>query len=221
MSIKDEYKVIPIPSGQTHDWLLNKHYAKRIPSISYAFGLYDSNNDLQGICTFGRTAFYEPSLICGEENKNIVYELNRLCVNDGQPPNALSYFVSSCIKLLPCPSILISYSDEAQGHLGHIYQATNWLYTGYGVGSINYITSIGRLSRSGMRNRETRKQEIPEIFSIESGSIKHRYVYFWGNKTQINAMKCKLKYPTLPYPKGDNKRYDASYQPEIQQVLFV
>jgi len=32
-----------IDSFETYDWLLNKHYAKRIPSISYAFGLYIDN----------------------------------------------------------------------------------------------------------------------------------------------------------------------------------
>ena len=39
MSIKDKYYVESIDSRETYDWLLNKHYAKRIPSISYAFGL--------------------------------------------------------------------------------------------------------------------------------------------------------------------------------------
>ena len=40
MSIKEKYKVTSIDSNITHDWLLNKHYAKRLPSISFAFGLY-------------------------------------------------------------------------------------------------------------------------------------------------------------------------------------
>ena len=33
-------KVMSIDKKQSYDWLLNKHYAKRIPSISYCFGLY-------------------------------------------------------------------------------------------------------------------------------------------------------------------------------------
>lgn len=32
--------VKPIKSFECREWLLNKHYAKRMPSISYAFGLY-------------------------------------------------------------------------------------------------------------------------------------------------------------------------------------
>ena len=53
MSIKNSYTVESIPKHETHDWLLFKHYAKRIPSISYAFGLFN-NGSLIGVCTFGR-----------------------------------------------------------------------------------------------------------------------------------------------------------------------
>ena len=215
----DGFEVLAIPSSETYDWLLYKHYAHRIPSISYAFGLYD-NGVLVGVCTFGRTAFNEPSYLCGEEYSNIVYELNRLCINDNHKANALSYFVSTCLKMLPKPLIVISYSDSGQGHYGYIYQATNWIYTGTGAGAVNYITSIGKLSRSGMRNRETRGQDIPEIYSIEKGTVKHRYVYFIGDKRQVRDMKKNLKYSIEPYPKGESKRYDASYKPITQGLLL-
>ena len=39
MSIKEKYSVKSIKPSETYDWLKNKHYAKRIPSISYAIGL--------------------------------------------------------------------------------------------------------------------------------------------------------------------------------------
>jgi hypothetical protein len=44
-------KVLPIKSEEAVPWILQKHYAKRLPSISYAFGLYE-NNDLVGIVTY-------------------------------------------------------------------------------------------------------------------------------------------------------------------------
>ena len=40
MSIKDIYTVDSIKSSETYDWLLNKHYMKRLTCISYAFGLF-------------------------------------------------------------------------------------------------------------------------------------------------------------------------------------
>ena len=49
---------------------------------------------------------------------------------------------------------------------------------------------------------------------------KHRYVYVLSNaKTKSKIMSEKL-FEIKPYPKGDNKRYDASYQPAIQTSLF-
>ena len=60
-------KVIKIQAEQTHDWLLRKHYAKRIPQITDAFGLYDGKV-LIGVVTYGKPA--TPMLckgVCGEE----------------------------------------------------------------------------------------------------------------------------------------------------------
>ena len=52
MSLFDKYKVKSIPKNQTTEWLLKKHYAHRIPSIVYSFGLYDGIH-LVGVCTYG------------------------------------------------------------------------------------------------------------------------------------------------------------------------
>ena len=97
MSIKNKYKVTSIQSNQTYEWLLKKHYAKRVPSISYAFGLYEGAI-LIGVMTIGKPA--SPSLcngVCGEQFTEYVYELNRLCVQDGLEKNVLSHFVASSL----------------------------------------------------------------------------------------------------------------------------
>jgi hypothetical protein len=72
----DNYNVVQIPPNITHEWLLKKHYAHRIPQICYAFGLYDSDKILQGVATFGIPA-------SGFKFDCQVYEFNRLvCKND-------------------------------------------------------------------------------------------------------------------------------------------
>ena len=56
MSIKDKYYVDSIDSRETYDWLLNKHYAKRVPQIVSSFGLYKEElgyKTLIGVCTYG------------------------------------------------------------------------------------------------------------------------------------------------------------------------
>jgi len=210
---KSKFHILSIDSYQTYDWLLHKHYAKRIPSISFAFGLYDENNIMQGVITYGKPA--SPSLcdgVCGVENRDYVYELNRLCVNDGLPNNTLSFFVAKSLKALP-PLIIVSYADTAQNHNGYIYQATNWIYTG----ATKERTDIG--SEDGSHSRHYDKS-IDYTKNRKFRSSKHRYINFTGSKKQKKYWRSCLKYEICDYPKGENIRYDASYKPSVQARLF-
>lgn len=208
----ENYSVKPIPSKETYDWLLNKHYAHRIPRISYAFGLYDDNK-LVGVCTFGMPANnFLCEGICGVEYKNIVVELNRLVI-ECDKTNILSFFVGKCIKYLDRPKIIVSYADNGNGHHGYIYQATNFLFTGTTAERTEIFTGNGKHSRHYNKNTIDYSNRIKR-------TAKHRYIYFIGSKKEKKEMLKALKYPILPYPKGDNKRYDASYQPKVQGVLF-
>jgi len=206
------YEVTSIKYHDCKEWLLYKHYAKRLCSISFAFGLYDGLQ-LVGVCTFGKPA--SSSLctgVCGVENSEYVYELNRLCVNDGLPKNTLSYFVSRCLKSLP-PLIIVSYADTQQQHHGYIYQATNWIYTGATKERTDIGSEDGSHSRHYSKNLDYTKNRTKR-------SSKHRYIYFTGSKTQRKKWKKKLNYKILEYPKGLNGRYDASYKTHPQITLF-
>jgi hypothetical protein len=139
-----DYKVDKIQNYQCKDWLLNKHYAKRMCSISYAFGLFDSENILSGIVTFGMPPSSTLSeSICGKEYKEYVLELNRLVVNEGLPKNTLSFFVSNAIKMLPKNKIIVSFADANMNHNGYIYQATNFIYTGTSSNTSKLIDKFG------------------------------------------------------------------------------
>jgi len=201
--------ILPIKSEETYPWLLQKHYAKRIPQIMYAFGLYEEST-LVGVITYGIPA--SPSLcmgICGKEWSDKVLELNRLCLQDNTK-NQSSFLVSNSIKLLPKPTIVVSYADQAQGHVGYVYQATNFLYTG----STKERTDMG--GRDGKHSRHNKDPSI-RVFR----SSKNRYVYFHGDKKQKKLMRNLLKYEVLPYPKGDTKKYDSGGVVESQQLLFA
>lgn len=89
-----KFTVEAIPKEQTHEWLLKKHYAKRIPPILYSFGLYDSNT-LVGICTFGTPCrAYNNGEFVFHNYQVKTFELNRLCTNSDLPRNANSFFVA-------------------------------------------------------------------------------------------------------------------------------
>jgi hypothetical protein len=216
--------VLPIKNEETYPWLLKKHYAKRIPQIMYAFGLYE-DSVLLGVVTYGIPA--SPSLcmgICGKEWSDKVLELNRLCLQDNNK-NQSSFLVANSIKLLPKPTIVVSYADQAQGHVGYVYQATNFLYTGISAKRVDWTVKgfehkHSKTLSDGM-TLESIKEKYKDDFYYTERSRKHRYILFHGDKKQKKTMRNLLKYDVLPYPKGDTKQYDSGGVVESQQLLFT
>ncbi|MFA4871340.1 MAG: hypothetical protein WC623_24285 [Pedobacter sp.] len=211
-----DYSVMPIKKQDTYDWILNIHYAKRLPTICFAFGLF-KDKKIKGISTFGKPASNSLCIgILGKEYSSKVYELNRLVVEEGLEKNVLSYFVSQSLKLLKRlkkPLCLVSYADSGLGHHGYIYQATNWIYTGCTKERTDIQVPEGKHSRHYDKN-------IDYSLNRKIRTAKFRYVYFIGMKPQIKEMKKELKYPIIPYPKGDNKRYEINKKAIIQEVLW-
>jgi len=190
------------------------HYAKRMPNIQLAFGLFAKDGDeMIGVCTFGVSSnrhlndFIEgfPSM-----------EFNRLCIDpEKQEKNLLSWFVSKCLKQIEGPMVIVSYADTAMEHVGYIYQATNWVYTGLS----SYVPEFEKdghvfHSRSLVGQLGTAKRKVMEElgYTLIETKPKHRYIYFIGNKSEVKAMKAKLTWPILPYPKGDGERYEVESQ---------
>tara|TARA_R100000808_G_C2143167_1_gene150949 strand:+ start:403 stop:1077 length:675 start_codon:yes stop_codon:yes gene_type:complete len=212
----NRYKVKPIKKELCKEWLLYKHYAKRMCSISYAFGLY-INGVLNGVCTFGfpPNYNYNNGKCVFNEYECLTLELNRLVVNDGLQKNTLSFFVSKCLKMLPKPSCVVSYADQNQGHNGYIYQATNWIYTGVSTPKHKYVFEDGSTFdiRRGIHNKG---KVVDKILMKPT----HRYLYFNGSRKEVKKMKKHLKMEIYNYPKGENKRYNADFKPTIQTELF-
>ena len=213
-----EIIVRPIIPEDAHPWLLSKHYAHRLCPISYAFGAFEGNN-LIGIVTYGTPV--SSTLrdgVCGKDFSSSVLELNRLCCESRK--NLASSLVGRSLGLLPKPSIVVSYADTGQGHIGFVYQATNFIYTGLSAKfkdpmvkgmEHKHHTTIGDEGRGHPSRIEFLKNKYgaENVYYIERDR-KHRYVYFCGSKTQKKALLKSLKYEVLPYPKGETQRYDAS-----------
>lgn len=185
-----------ISYSQTKPFLLNVHYARRMPCITHAFGLF-IDGILYGVCTFGVPASHSLCIgLAGKDNSRNVLELNRLVVCDYTPNNA-SFLVGNALRQLPNGTFVVSYADGGWGHVGYVYQATNFIYTG----ATKPRTDI----YSEGHSRHYEKGEVRRV----PRSSKHRYVYLVGDKRTRRTMKSQLRYPTLPYPKGESKRYDT------------
>lgn len=192
-----ENDIIPIPHRKAIEFLLPRHYSGRKPNIMFAFGWY-IDGKLMAVCTFGKPA--SPSLcvgVCGEEYKDRVIELNRLCREDSLD-RPLSYFVSRVLKMID-GYIVVSFSDMAMKHHGYIYQACNFLYTGCTKERTDKYVGGDKHSRHYDNNNQNGKRVLR--------SPKHRYIYFCGDKKQKKLWKHCLKYKIESYPKGNNENY--------------
>lgn len=185
------YEIKPITRLDYRPYILDIHYAKRMPSVSFAYGLFEVG-DLVGVITYGQPA--SPFLcrgICGEGERKNVLELNRLVLKNNKK-NEASFLVSNSLKMLPKPKIIVSYADTAQGHIGTIYKASNFYFTGTTKERTDMSAGDGKHSRHHKGNKDER------VFR----SAKHRFVTFIGSKSEKVRMKKLLNYKIIDWKEG-------------------
>jgi hypothetical protein len=112
--------------------------------------------------------------------------------------------------LLPTDKdIVVSYAEIGAGHVGTVYQATNWLYTGMSDRHVEWRLD----GKSGSHSRHLfdehggvngAKAFYGERLERHERPRKHRYVMFRGNKWRKRELLEKLRYEVQPYPKGLN-----------------
>jgi hypothetical protein len=116
-------------------------------------------------------------------------------MSDVCPKNSESRFIGWTLRTLRAvrPSlILVSYADTAQKHLGIVYRATGWNYTG-----LSDKRPSGDISIPGAHSRHGRK--FSGAVKIER-TRKHRYVFFIDKQDKL-----KLRWPLIPYADGGSK----------------
>lgn len=160
---------------------MNYHYSKTVPTGKLVgFGVWEDEK-FKGVVLFGRgvgNAQIERYGIPLTEGAELV----RVALKDHEAP--VTQIVAIAIKLLkkhsPGLRILVSYADSRQGHLGIIYQAGNWVYTGkakttpdylykgkyYHVRSMNRMIKNGKFDRAFVNSLPTR-----------DGGERLRYLY--------------------------------------------
>ena len=204
MSIQNNLEMIRIDYEAAMRTIELFHYLHRRCHCTRAWGLYQGGV-LKGVAVVGKPPSYTlcEGLFGKEESKN-VGEFNRLWVDDSMPRNTESWFVARVLK--DCPyDALVSFADTEQGHIGYIYQATNWLYTGLSPRQ-KYFRVKGGESAGGTQYR--RRERMPKakiiaefgIAFVEEyySSAKHRYVYL---VRRVKELRTKLRYKILEYPK--------------------
>lgn len=202
------YEIERIPARRALEMVVANHYLHRSAPAMFAFGLFDGL-DMVGCIIYGKPA--SPSLcigVCGPEESSRVIELTRLWIEDGTPKNTESYLIGNSLKMLPPEyDIIVSYAEIGAGHVGTVYQATNWIYTGMSDRHVEWRLD----GESGKHSRHLFDEHggvdgAKEFYGdrlerVERGR-KHRYVMLRGSKARKKQLRAKLRYEVQPYPKA-------------------
>ena len=208
-----DYSVRRIQRADCSEFVLKIHYAKRWPSITHAFGLFDSC-ELIGVVTYGTP----PSAplrrgVAGDEFISDVLELNRLCLKHNRK-NEASILIGRSLKMLPRDKIIVSFADTEQGHIGSVYQAANFIYTGLSAKRTDWkVRGLEHLHGQtiadefrGVKNRaQAMRDKYGDDFYLAPRPRKHRYIYITGSKSYRKRVLSALRYPLEPYPKECNR----------------
>lgn len=202
-------RVLPVTRQDYLPFLIDVHYAGRCPSVSFAFGLFVGDL-LEGVVTYG-TPSSAPLRrgIAGNDYIKSVIELNRLCLL-GNTKNHASYLVSRSMRMLQGNKIIVSFADKAQGHVGYVYQACNFLYCGlsakrtdWKVRGLEHLhgQTIADEFRGAPNRAQAMRDKYGDDFYLAPRSRKHRYVYITGSRQFKRDALSSLRYPVETYPK--------------------
>ncbi|CAB4141787.1 hypothetical protein UFOVP419_17 [uncultured Caudovirales phage] len=199
-----DWSVKPIDNATAQELVVKNHYLHRKAPCSNAFGLFDEFQALRGVVLYG-TPSSAPlrSGIAGKENANNVIELTRLWIDDNSPKNSESYLIGNSLKHCG-KEIVVSFADTQQNHLGVVYQATNWLYTGLSAKRTDWV--VEGIDKHGHTwadkyTAEEMRNQFGDKFKLVPRSRKHRYIFINAKGKRKKELLSSLKYKVEPYPK--------------------
>jgi hypothetical protein len=197
---------MPVPYSIAKQVLEREHYLHSFPGgTKLAFGAFMGAR-LFGVITLGAGPSNAYSLVGGVTPDDCL-TLSRLWLSDELPHNSESRFIGVVLRFLKRNTslkFLVSYADPAQGHLGTIYQATGWVYTGLSQATPLYDIGDGRhyhsrsLSHSFGSHGLSHFQRHGIDVKLVPQQAKHRYLYFLGP-----TCRERLRVPVLPCPKRE------------------
>ena len=192
---------------------LNFHYAKCVPSSSYAYNVYNENDEWCGSILFGCGATPMIAKPFGMSQWEVV-ELVRVALNGKQP--CTSECVAAALRKLhedaPQIKIVVSFADADQNHIGTIYQATNWIYLGLKNagersafiinGKKTHPRTIG--SAGGVQSLEWVREHLDKNATEFRTKGKQKYIFVFNKK-----LRKKWKLKAKPYPKKEEGEINA------------
>lgn len=183
------------------------HYSGSMPvSKTVKYGAWE-NGIFIGAIIYSRGATFNIGSPYGLEQTQVC-ELTRMALNTHISPTSkiLSATIRMFKKQQPGIRLIVSYADKDQGHIGTIYQATNWVYTGFWDGdSMPYMKIHGKTvhprqvySIYKTRSIEYVRGNIDPNAEFVRGIGKEKYLYPLDKQ-----MRKQIAPLAKPYPKHD------------------
>lgn len=179
---------------------LNFHYAKSVPTVQYAYNIYNDKDEWCGVIVFGGGANNNLAKSFGK-NAGEVLELERVALNgkQEQTSKAVALALRQLHKDNPLVEMIVSYSDHRQKHIGTIYQATNFLYMGVTVTSDTQYFYNGKWTHERTINARKDRDILKKTLPKRENSNKFKYIYIYSKKLKKEYQKL-----AKPYPKNDD-----------------
>lgn len=175
----------------------NFHYSQSVPTVQYAYNVYNDKDEWCGVILFGGGANNNLAKSFNLRNGEVL-ELERVALNGKQEQTSKA--VSIALRLLhkenPIVKLVVSYADHRQKHLGIIYQATNWIYLGMTKTSDFQYFYNGKWTHERTINSKSNKDELKATLQKRQNSNKFKYVYCFDKELKEKYNAIKKQYPS-------------------------
>lgn len=170
------------------------HYSRRMPAGRNVYiGVWEDGNFI-GVVLFGMGSGNSTNgERYGLKSSHEMAELTRVALtNHGSP---VSQIVAIAIRMLrkqsPGIRLIISMADPQHGHIGAIYQAGNWIYTGETKADVMYFSGGKWVHHRTATSRGSAK-------GLPSKPLPPKYRYLMPLD---DAMRAQIAPLAKPYPK--------------------
>lgn len=175
----------------------NWHYSKRVPvSKLVRIGVWEEDQFI-GVVLFGVGASARLHEQFGV-GRFEVCELVRIALDRHKTPvsRILSIALLFLCRANPGLKVVASFADANYGHIGHVYQASNWVYTGRTDSQVEYF--YANKWHHASRAARDFPLEVYSAFPKRRRRPKFRYVYVLAPelRQRVEAMR-------KPYPKKE------------------
>ena len=221
--MKYKYKISEITKEEALKMIQTYHYSNTLPKLNKYFIEFFLNDELVGVVTLGwgtRPRHTIQRIFPSLDTKDYL-EIGRMCMKEELPRNSESQMISQLVKWIktniPELKVLFTWADGMVGKVGYVYQASNFIYSGYSGGEM-YMKDGVKIHVRQMKSflvpegeKDERITVRPTLEQMKQFNIQHfkgkqyRYLMFLCDRKEQRRLlaECMIDL-SEPRPKDDD-----------------